>query len=255
MEILSTPQLVSQLKAIGICQGDILLVHSSLRAVGPVEGGAASVLAALREAIGSEGTLLMPSFPSGLEYDFASSGYTFDMRNTPSGCGYLTEFFRTQPGVIRSCSPTHSLAAEGPLASALLQDHEKCSVTAGKGSPFQKLIEHHGKILMLGATRNSNTTMHYLENTGGAPTICSRCFTTHVITPDGTTIDTPIYPHLPGLNRNYPKAIDLLDCVGGLTSGPVGNATCELYDAWKLQQVVVKALRENPCAFIRIFTP
>ena len=255
MSTVTFSQLAAQMKAIGICPGDILLVHSSLRAIGPVEGGAATVLAALREALGPEGTLLMPSFPSGLEYDFATSGYTFDVRNTPSGCGYLTEYFRNQPGVIRSWSPTHSLAAEGPLAATLLQDHEKCSVTAGKGSPFQKLIEHHGKILMLGPTRHSNTTMHYLENTGGAPTLSCRCFTTHVITPDGKTIDTPIYPHLPGVNRNYPKAIDLLNEVGGLSAGPIGNATCDLYDAWKLRNVVYDALRENPCAFIRIFTP
>lgn len=255
MKIWNKSEIVSQLKELGIRSGGVLLVHSSLRALGKVEGGAASVLDALLEVLGKEGTLLMPGFQSGSEYIFASSGICFDAGNTPSECGYLTELFRNHPGVIRSLSPTHSLSGLGPMAAALLADHEQCNVTAGWGSPFEKLIEAGGEILMLGATRGSNTTMHFLENTGGAPTVCCAAFDTSVITPEGERITTRIYPHMPGLQRDYDKAIRLLEKAGGLKSGMVGNALCELYPAPMLRDIVYAELNQNPCAFIKVFTP
>lgn len=92
-------------------------------------------------------------------------------------------------------------------------------------------------------------------NRFGAPTLCSTLFQTRVIDPQGKVIETPIYPHMPGLNRNYPHAIDLLDKAGGLSRGMIGTAVCELYSAPLLEQVAYRALKENPCAFIKVFTP
>ena len=255
MKIWQKSELVSQLKALGIKQGSVLFVHSSLRSLGHVEGGAETVVNALLETLGPDGTLLMPGFQSGSEYIFASSGICFDAGNTPSECGYLTEYFRNLPSVIRSLSPTHSISGLGPMAEKLLSGHECCNVTAGWGSPFQKIIEADGKILMLGVSRESNTMMHFLENTGGAPTVCATEFATKVITPEGKEIITRIYPHFPGLHRNYTKAIELLDQAGGLVSGQVGNASCELYPVRLLRDVVYEELEHDPCAFIKIFTP
>lgn len=247
--------LVHDLRGIGVCEGDILLVHSSLHAVGPVEGGADAVIDALLEAVGTSGTLLMPGFQSGSEYIMASQGVCFDASETPSGCGFLTELFRKRPGTIRSLSPTHSLTGQGAKAGVILSGHERCNVTAGWGSPFQKILELDGKILMLGTTRHSNTMMHYLENTGGAPTLCSNQFKTAVIDPAGRKTETMIYPHMPGLARDYPRAIDLLEKAGGLTRGKIGEAASELYSGRLLEKVVREALRKNPCEFIRVFTP
>ncbi|OQA85895.1 MAG: SPBc2 prophage-derived aminoglycoside N(3')-acetyltransferase-like protein YokD [Lentisphaerae bacterium ADurb.Bin242] len=247
--------LVQDLYRIGVCEGDVLLVHSSLRAVGAAEGGADTVLDALLEAVGDSGTLLMPGFQSGSEYVLASQGVCFDAAETPSGCGFLTELFRKRPGTIRSLSPTHSLTGQGTKAEVILSGHERCNVTAGWGSPFQRIPELDGKILMLGATRHSNTMMHYLENTGGAPTLCAIQFKTSVVDTAGRKTETLIYPHMPGLHRNYPHAIDLLEKAGGLTRGKIGEAVSELYSGRLLEKVVREALRKNPCEFIQIFTP
>lgn len=255
MDALAKENCSAQIRALGVECGDILLVHSSLRALGPLDGGAEMVLESLLETIGPDGTLMMPGFQRGSEYVLAASKVCFDVRNHPSECGYLTEFFRLFPGTRRSLSPTHSMTACGPLAEELIRGHEKCSVSTGWGSPFEKLIRLGGKILMLGAARGSNTTMHFLENTGGAPTVCSTLFPTRVIDLKGKEIETPVYPHMPGLNRNYPYAIDLLEKVGGVSRGMVGTAACELYSAPLLEQVAYQALKENPCAFIKIFMP
>ena len=253
--MLARETFLRQIGALGIRRGDVLLVHSSLRALGPVEGGAEMILDALLEVLGPEGTLMMPGFQSGSEYMLASRNVCFDVRNTPSDCGYLTEVFRRYPGAARSLSPTHSMTVFGPRGDELIRGHERCEVTAGYGSPFERLIALDGRILMLGAPRRSNTTMHYLENTGGAPTVCALRFPTSVIDAGGRVISTPIYPHMPGLSRNYEAAIDLLEKAGGVTSGPVGEARCECYRARLLAETVRAALRKNPCAFIRIFTP
>lgn len=143
--VFSIAEIAAQLKDLGIREGDTLLVHSSLRTLGKVENGAEGVLKALKSILGKEGTLVMPSFQSGSEYIFASQGICFDVKNTPSECGYLTEFFRQQPDTLRSLSSTHSLAAWGRHAAGLLSDHEKCSVTTGWGSPFEKFIDLGGK--------------------------------------------------------------------------------------------------------------
>ena len=97
--------------------------------------------------------------------------------------------------------------------------------------------------------------MDFLENTGGAPTVCAVEFPTRVITLEGKEIITRIYPHFPGLHRNYTKAIDLLEKAGGLISGQAGDASCEIYSARLLRDTVYKELKQNPCSFIKIFTP
>ena len=256
MDKLDKTLFMRQIRDLGIGGGDFLLVHSALRALGPTDGGAEMILESLLEILGPDGNLMMPSFQRGSEYVLASQKICFDVRNTPSDCGFLTEFFRHFPGALRSLSPTHSMTVYGPRAEELIRDHEKCDMTTGWGSPFEKLVTCPcGKILMLGATRHSNTTMHHLENTGGAPTVCAVKFPTSVIDGTGREIETPIYPHMPGLNRNYPYAIELLEKAGGVSTGPVGNARCECYSAPLLRETAYRELKRNPCAFIRVFTP
>ena len=84
--------------AAGVCPGDILLVHSSFKSLGPVEGGAETVIAGLLDALGESGTLVLPTF---VQKDFANAYNTWHI-NKPSDTGYLTEYFRKLPGVLRS---------------------------------------------------------------------------------------------------------------------------------------------------------
>ena len=247
--------LQNDLRRLGVTAGDLLLVHSSYKSLGAVAGGGGTVLDALQAALGPAGTLVLPSFPSGSEFLLAQSGIVFDVRETPSGCGYLTELFRQRPGVQRSLSPTHSLAACGLRARELLADHEKCLVTAGAGSPFEKLSRWGGKILLLGSPEAANTFLHYVENTGGAPTVSALRFDTAVIDADGLRHATPIYPHMPGLLRDYPRGMRMLEEAGLLRTGLVGDVPCRLFRADDLERLGKAALRENPCAFITVFQP
>ena len=88
------------LRLLGISEGDVLFVHSSFKSLGPVDGGAETVVAALMDVVGLSGLLLMPSF--NLLGDRGARADAWDIETTPSTVGRLTEFFRQMPGTYRS---------------------------------------------------------------------------------------------------------------------------------------------------------
>ena len=127
--------ILNDLKALGIKEGDVLIVHSSLSSMGNVEGGANTVIEALTDALGAEGTLLFPAFT----YREVNESGCYDHNNTPVCVGTIPETFRKMEGVVRSLHPTHSVAARGKYAVEMTKDHEKSDTPMGEGSPYRKL--------------------------------------------------------------------------------------------------------------------
>ena len=243
------------LRALGVRRGGAVLVHSSLSSFGYVRGGAGAVIGALQEAVGDEGALLMPSFQRGLEYELVFRGCRFDLRNSPSEMGLITEVFRRSPGVVRSLHPTHSVAGWGRRARSFLEGHERCTVSCGWGSPFHRLCEAGGQILFLGVDHSCNTTLHFVENTSGAPTLSCKLFDPVVVDYEGREIVVPTYPHLPGLRRNYPKVEAVLKQAGAQREVRVGKATLRLVEAGEMWELVRDRIREDPLFLIDVFTP
>ena len=95
-------QLVHDLKAIGVKEGDSVLVHSSFKSMGHIAGGIATLVAAFREVLGESGTLIVPT----LTYSYVSvENPVFDYVNTPSCVGAFSEYVRKLPDAIRSVHP------------------------------------------------------------------------------------------------------------------------------------------------------
>lgn len=246
--------IVTALKKLGLKQNDIVLVHGSLSRIGLVDGGADAVIDALLEVVGGNGTLLMPSFQSGSEFFLAQSKCVFDIRNSPSELGIISETFRKRPGVIRSLSPTHCTAGIGPEAWAILKDHEQCRVSAGHGSPYHKLVQACGKILLLGVDHSSNTTLHFVENTNGAPTLCRQLFEPAVIDLYGRMIAAPTWPHMPGLRRNYARVENVLLEHALQQNGRIGDADSKLIDAKGMSELIGGIIRRDPVFLIVPFS-
>ncbi len=104
---------------LGIESGDTIFVHSSFKSIGTVDGGAAAVVGALEDTLGESGLLLMPSFnliPKGGE----ARAQAWNRDTTSSSVGWLTEFFWTMPGAVRSDHHSHSVAARGKDAKAFV---------------------------------------------------------------------------------------------------------------------------------------
>jgi aminoglycoside 3-N-acetyltransferase len=247
----SVDKLVGDLYALGVQSGDILLVHSGFRNINAESPLA--VIDALEKAVGKDGTIVMPSFPGGSEFLMAQSGMVLDVRSYPTACGVIPETFRKQPGVKRSLNVGHCMAARGRLRDELLAGHEKCRVSAGWGSPFEKIIAHRGKILLIGTGNEHNTTLHYVENTHGAPTVCGMEFYPSVIDENGRRILVPTLPHMPGLPRRYGEVdAELLDA-GLQKDGLFGDAEAHLIDAWGMNELIGSKVEKDRCYLIRKF--
>ena len=147
--------LEEQIKTIGIRNGSVLFVHSSIKAVG-ADVRAEELIAALRLAVGEDGTLVFPTFTS-REEDY------FDPDTTPSILGVVSEVFRSMPGTLRSRHPYHPVAAQGPAAKELLQDHEKALGPCGTGTPFEKLVQMNGQVILIGVDLDTLTLLHTAE--------------------------------------------------------------------------------------------
>lgn len=158
-------QLTQQLINAGIVQGTSVLVHSSLRKLGYVPNGAHTVIQALQQAIGEEGTLLMPAFPAkGYNKDYLLTSPVFNYHTTPSSMGIITEVFRTQYATHRSLHATDSVCAMGAKATYYTNTHFGQLTPYNTQSPFYKLCAAGGKILLLGVDLNSLTNFHTLED-------------------------------------------------------------------------------------------
>lgn len=160
--------LVQGLQGLGVQPGDILFIHSSLKSLGFVEGGPTTVIQALQDVVGAEGTLLLPTYyqPGGtIQRTCELPGYEFDIRKHGTSMGRLPEAFLATAGVARSLHPTHSVSAWGQHARWLTEAHHLAPSVFGEGSPWQRFAElPQAKVLGLGISMGPVTFYHLLED-------------------------------------------------------------------------------------------
>ena len=128
------------LAAMGLTGNETILIHSSMKSIGPVEGGADTVLDAWMEFF-AEGLLLLPTHT----WRFINEeNRVFDVRRSPCCVGILPELFRQRPGVVRSLHPTHSMAAYGKGAAAYLEGELDANTPCTPGGCYDRLRAAHG---------------------------------------------------------------------------------------------------------------
>lgn len=160
---ISREELVAQLRSLGLQPGDVVMTHASMRRVGPVLGGAKSLVDAQLAVIGSEGTLLMVLG--------ADEDEPFDSDNTPvdiEDMGVLAEVFRTYPGVCANDHPADRFGAIGKHANDLLA-RTPLHDYHGPGSPLERFWRLQGRVLRLGANPDTVTLTHYAEYLADVP--------------------------------------------------------------------------------------
>nr|WP_281281103.1 AAC(3)-IV family aminoglycoside N-acetyltransferase [Peristeroidobacter soli] len=153
---------MSQLRILGVRRGGVLLVHTSFRAVRPIERGPLGLIEALRDALGPEGTLVMPSWT---ELD----DEPFDAHTTPSArdLGVVAQTFWRLPDVRRS-NHFHAFAALGPQADVITADPLPLPPHI-PASPVGRVHDLDGQVLLLGVGHDANTTLHLAELIAGVP--------------------------------------------------------------------------------------
>lgn len=239
MKTVTQDDILYSLKLMGIQEGDILLVHSALTSIGHVEGGADSVINALCEAVGPDGTIVM----STLTGWFAP----FDAATSPSAVGVISEVFRRRPGVLRSLHPVHSVAAYGKHAAEIVAGHENCPTGCGEGTPYLKLRDLGAKAMLLGIDMDRNTIMHTLEELIDAKYLRTLDICAPTYLPDADKFTLQKFP--PG-HRDFLNITPILRRADAMVEGLIGSACVKVIDIPKLFDIALPMLMEDPLFFI-----
>ena len=229
---------------LGLRPGDAVVVHSSLRSLGHVEGGAESVIDALLDVIEPQGLLVLPTF--------TYSSQVFDPARTPSLTGRITEMGRLWPGAVRSWHPTHSVAAIGAGASELCAGHHRVGCFA-LDSPLDRLAARGGYVLLLGVGHVSNSTVHVGESHARAP------YLGVPFSPDRPNQFTIIAPtgelavsmtEFPGCSKAFGVAEKVLRDRGQIRDAIVGEALTQLVLGAAVIEATVAILQANPAGVL-----
>ena len=176
--ILTKEELIKHFKACGVSEGQAIFVHTSLKSLGFVVGGAETLIRALLEIVGEEGTLMMPSQtwknldPStGVHWEEPEEWWPIIRKNWPAydkevtpaiGMGVVAEMFRKWPGAKRTNHPARSIAAVGKHAEYITEEHDLSNIF-GENSPLDKLYKLNGYVLLIGVGYEKNTSLHLAE--------------------------------------------------------------------------------------------
>lgn len=242
--MLTFEKLVEGFHGLGVAEGDTLLVHSSYKSLGEVEGGPETVVRALEAALGAEGTLIMPTF----NFDF-NKGEAWDVRTTPSKMGVLTELVRADPRAKRVFHPFYSFAILGKHAEMLGSLRYKSSYE--RNSVFGKLRDLDGKIMVIGLSyTNSMTFFHHIEQMEGMDYRFLKQFTGEVTDWDGRTYTDTFEMLVRDIDKGVITEVDpmgeLMEKAGVIKSAKIGEADVKLMKANEVYKFTAREMKRDP---------
>ncbi len=250
--------IVLQLDKLGVKKGSTVLVHSSMSKIGYLDQGPKTFVDALLYQVGTEGNILMPTSPNPkLQIDYIKENPVFDVNNTPSAMGAITEYFRKLPGVKRSASPTEPVAALGPQSDYLTQGHLYETTPYSKNSPFYRVAELGGIILYVGVTLdNAGTSLHVLEDAVNFkfPVYYPALFPVEVIDHEGVKHSYSIKVHNPemSIKRKCDELLPAFEEAGIMKRAIIGKAETLVFDAQAQLDFMIQAYHKQG---ITMYTP
>lgn len=244
-------KLKGQLIEMGLREDDTVFVHSSMKAIGAVDGGADTVIDAWMEYF-KEGLLLLPTHT----WKQMSETYSvFNPETEPACVGLLPNIFRKREGVVRSLHPTHSVAAYGKEASSYIEGEELLPTPCHPTGVMGRLLSRNAKILLVGVTHIRNTFIHSVEEMYEVPErFTKQPVDFEVVMPDGSRKKVPMYrhynPHTAHISESYDKMLEGYFETDVAKKGKFGDAECILCDAKGIYEVTGRVLEKERNCFI-----
>lgn len=242
----------------GIKTGDVILVHSALSKIGHLVNGPKTFVDALMHIVGEQGTILMPTSPNSVyQFDYIRENKTFDVLNTPSKTGKITEYFRTLAAVKRSWHPTEPVSAWGANVDFFLDEHFNQLTPYNSKSPFYKVSEKGGKLIYIGVTlANAGTNLHTLEDAVDFkfPVYADEIFEAEIIDPSGKkhTVKTKVHNPEFSKKRKCDDLIPRFEKEGVMKKVKIGQADALVADAKKFLDLMIKSYHEQG---VTMYTP
>lgn len=242
-------ELLDALGKIGLRRGDVVSLQVSLGRIGLPQGVPAQysrisefVIEALLEILGSEGTLVVPTYTYSI-----GRGDVYEVETTPAAIGEFPETFRKRPEAIRSRDPMLSSAAIGPAAQPVLREISRSCY--GEGSTFHRLRDVGAKICTLGISLYWATFRHHIEEMAGVPFRYAKRFEGVVREGGVDSRETWHYFAAPYVENCQPNGLPLEKLVGAaglLAVAPVGRGEVMAIPARDYFEFGMTELKRNP---------
>ncbi len=243
--------LIADLKDMGILPTDALMVHSSMKSIGEVEGGADTVVDAFMEYL-ADGLFMTPTHTwAQMSAEYA----TFDPKCEPACVGIIPNVFRIRKGVYRSLHPTHSMAVYGRGAEEYIKGEENATTPCPPGGCWDRLRSVNAKILLVGVTHARNTYIHSIDEVFDVPERLTNTATLmHIVMSDGCIKDVEMHRHYnpisAHISENFDKLTDAFYELGAAKKVKFGDADCILCDANKIFEIYAPLIAREPNCLI-----
>ncbi len=248
-------QIHTQLAALGLAPSDTVIMHTSMKQIGEVEGGAAGFLDAVIDYFAEDGLLLVPTHTWARAFDKSYSGPTMEMSDPYTCIGLIPSLAAVHPAAHRSLHATHSVAAFGKGAKAYISGEVLVDTFTSPRGCYGKLYQARGKVLLVGVGHNRNTYLHSCEERMDVPNRLSVTpFPTTIRLRSGDVINRPLRGHLAqgcsDVSAHYPKFEPAFRLAGAITDGFLGNAPtqcCDCVTMCHVMQAIHNAHPEELC--------
>lgn len=229
-------QLKAQLAQMGIKPSDNVLIHTSFKAVGPVEGGPEGFIDAFCEYL-TEGLFLVPTHTWS---NVTRKQPVYDVKTTVPCIGLIPRTAAFRPDGVRSLHPTHSVWVHGKGAEEFVAGEELAESPAPVGFCWNRLAEIGTKILLIGVTNTNNTFIHAVDEIADLPDrLAPEPWEVTVIDGNGNRITHPFRNHGRTGSDNFCNFEEPLVGLGAQTFGSLGDAQVRVVDAVKCRDVIL----------------
>lgn len=254
----SKEDLITDFQSIGITNGMNLMIHSSLSKIGWVIGGAQTVVSALIETVGENGTIVMPAatpnclHPSHWEKVEVPKNWipkivehlpVFDKAVTPTTMGAIPETFRNWPQTLRSNHPINSVCARGSLAQGITALHS-LEMSEGENTPYEKVYALDFNILLIGVRFNRCTMLHFAESKSNNKRITTSIYPVF-------ERDKKVWIEVRDMGNDnsthFPEIEELYSRKGELRQGKIGEADSMLVSARKIVDFATNYFNNVTC--------